>query len=51
LTNFAKQDTNGEIDPPVRVHPNGSHAIIYRTDDEDIILAVRHSRENRQENL
>jgi len=41
-----------EIDPTVRVPPNGSHVIIYRTDDEDIItLTVRHSRENRQENL
>lgn len=41
-----------EIDPPVRVHPYGSHVIIYRTDGEDIvILAVRHSRENWQEDL
>lgn len=41
-----------EIDPPVRVHPNGSHVIIYRTDGEEVvILAVRHSRENWQEDL
>ncbi|CAL4867235.1 Toxin ParE4 [Asticcacaulis sp. MM231] len=41
-----------EIDPPVRAHPYGSHIIIYKTDGEDIIiLAVRHSRENWQEDL
>ncbi|HTN39584.1 MAG TPA: type II toxin-antitoxin system RelE/ParE family toxin [Asticcacaulis sp.] len=40
------------MDPPVRVHPYGSHVIIYRTDGEDIaILAVRYSRENWQEDL
>ena len=41
-----------EIDPPVRAHPYGSHIIIYHTDGEDVvILAVRHSRENWQEDL
>jgi toxin ParE1/3/4 len=36
-----------EIDPPVRVHPRGSHLIIYEIEDEDIvILRIRHSRED-----
>jgi len=41
-----------ELSPPVRAHPYGSHIVIYKTDDEDIvILAVRHARENWQEDL
>lgn len=41
-----------ELTLPVRVHPYGSHIVIYKTDDENIIiLAVRHSRENWQEDL
>ena len=36
-----------EIDPPIRVHPFGSHVIIYRdVGDDAVILAIRHSREN-----
>ena len=36
-----------EITPPVRVHPCGSHMIIYVIDDEGpLILAVRHHRED-----
>jgi toxin ParE1/3/4 len=41
-----------ELTPPVRAHPYGSHIVIYKTDGEEvIILAVRHSRENWQEDL
>ena len=37
----------GEITPPVRVHPFGSHMVIYMIDDEGVyILRVRHSRED-----
>ncbi|MDX6750455.1 type II toxin-antitoxin system RelE/ParE family toxin [Geminicoccaceae bacterium 1502E] len=37
-----------EIDPPVRIHPCGSHIIIYRAaaDGEVLIIRVRHSRED-----
>lgn len=39
-----------ELTPPVRAHPYGSHIVIYKTDGEEVvILAVRHSRENWQE--
>lgn len=39
-----------EIDPPVRIHPCGSHLVIYiETADSDIlIILVRHHRENWQ---
>jgi len=41
-----------ELDPPVRAHPYGPHIVIYKMDGEDIIiLAIRHSRENWQEDL
>ena len=36
-----------EIDPPVRVHPYGSHIVIYRAEGADIlIIRVRHGRED-----
>ncbi|MCT4555731.1 MAG: type II toxin-antitoxin system RelE/ParE family toxin [Pelagimonas sp.] len=36
-----------EITPPVRIHPIGSHLIVYTTDDGGTrILRVRHQREN-----
>ena len=37
-----------EINPPVRVHPYGSHIIIYMIGpaDDILILRVRHSRED-----
>jgi len=37
-----------EITPPVRVHPYGSHIIIYLIDSaEDVfILRIRHGRED-----
>ncbi len=36
-----------EIDPPVRVHPFGSHIVIYQIKDHDvIIIRIRHSRED-----
>ena len=35
-----------EIDPPVRIHPRGSHMIVYEIDGDDIVvLRVRHGRE------
>lgn len=39
-----------EISPPVRIHPIGSHLIIYRIDDEDkvFIIRVRHAHEDWQ---
>ena len=42
-----------ELTPIVRTHPFHSHVIIYQvTDDEDVlILAVRHARENWQDEL
>ena len=40
-----------ELEPPVRVHPHGSHLIIYRIeDDRDIfIISIRHAREDWQD--
>ena len=40
-----------EIDPPVRVHPMGSHLVIYKHEAKgDIfIVRVRHSREDWQD--
>jgi toxin ParE1/3/4 len=36
-----------EITPPVRIHPVGSHIIVYTTDSGDTrILRIRHQREN-----
>jgi len=36
-----------EITPPVRVHPHGSHMIVYLVEERDIfILRVRHGRED-----
>lgn len=36
-----------ELKPAVRVHPHGSHMIIYEEmDDLVIILRIRHAREN-----
>ena len=36
-----------EIKPPVRVHPCGSHMIIYVIDDQGVlIVGVRHHRED-----
>ena len=41
-----------ELTPPVRAHSYGSHIVIYKTDGEEVvILAVRHARENWQEDL
>ena len=38
----------GEITPPARIHPCGSHVIIYRIElnDDILILRVRHGRED-----
>lgn len=36
-----------EIDPPVRMHPVGSHLVVYVTKgDEVLIVRVRHQRED-----
>ncbi len=37
-----------EITPPVRIHPVGSHVIVYLVDDGGLvrILRIRHQREN-----
>ncbi|WP_074454269.1 type II toxin-antitoxin system RelE/ParE family toxin [Marinobacter sp. X15-166B] len=37
-----------EITPPVRIHPSGSHLVIYRIepDNEVFIIRVRHERED-----
>lgn len=41
-----------DIDPPVRIHPCGSHVIIYTIDDEGLfVLRLRHHRENWMEQL
>lgn len=41
-----------EIDPPVRIHPYGSHNIIYLIDSERevFVLRVRHGREDWENN-
>ncbi|MGO4436813.1 type II toxin-antitoxin system RelE/ParE family toxin [Rhizobium sp. RAF56] len=40
----------GEIEPPVRMHPCGSHLIVYNQHDEGgvLIIRIRHHRENWQ---
>ncbi|WP_019594807.1 type II toxin-antitoxin system RelE/ParE family toxin [Thioalkalivibrio sp. ALM2T] len=36
-----------EIFPPVRVHPVGSHIVLYRIDgDEILIIRIRHAHED-----
>ena len=36
-----------ELAPPVRVHPHGSHLVVYvERDDRIVILRIRHAREN-----
>lgn len=37
-----------EIDPAVRIHPVGSHLVVYREDERDdiLIIRIRHHREN-----
>lgn len=37
-----------EIRPPVRIHPHGSHVIVYRIEDDGNvqIIRIRHGREN-----
>ena len=39
-----------ELNPPVRVHPHGSHLIIYQVENNrDIfIISIRHAREDWQ---
>jgi toxin ParE1/3/4 len=41
-----------EISPPVRIHPVGSHIVIYKIEpDRDIlIIRVRHGREDWKDN-
>ncbi len=40
------------ITPPVRIHPVGSHLVIYRVDDNEdtFIIRVRHGHEDWQSN-
>jgi len=36
-----------QFDPPVRVHPFGSHVIVYKVqDDRILIVRIRHARED-----
>lgn len=37
-----------EIVPPVRIHPYGSHVIVYRVESDGgiLIVRIRHGREN-----
>jgi toxin ParE1/3/4 len=37
-----------EINPPVRIHPCGSHVVVYVTEDQGsiLIVRVRHGRED-----
>jgi toxin ParE1/3/4 len=36
-----------EVDPPVRVHPYGSHIVIYALDEVGVlVLRIRHGRED-----
>ena len=39
-----------EIDPPMRVHPHQSHAIIYKIDERSdvLIVRIRHALEDWQ---
>lgn len=38
----------GELTPPVRIHPHGSHLIVYHVEDNEdvLILRIRHARED-----
>jgi toxin ParE1/3/4 len=37
----------GEFRPPVRIHPSGSHLVIYRTEGQVIeIIRVLHAHQN-----
>lgn len=40
-----------ELNPHIRIHPHGSHLILYRIDDgqDVIILTIRHAREDWQD--
>jgi toxin ParE1/3/4 len=42
-----------EITPPVRIHPVGSHLVIYRVEEtgELFIIRVRHGHEDWQSNM
>jgi toxin ParE1/3/4 len=42
-----------EITPPVRVHPHGSHLVVYTvTEDRDVLIVrVRHGHEDWQDQL
>jgi len=36
-----------EITPPVRIHPCGSHMVVYLMEEQDVfILRIRHGRED-----
>lgn len=36
-----------EMNPPVRIHPHGSHLIVYEVQDRSVlVLRIRHAREN-----
>ncbi|QFT29605.1 Toxin ParE4 [Labrenzia sp. THAF82] len=41
-----------EINPPVHIHPIGSHIIVYSVDEQRdiLIIRVRHGREDWQDN-
>ena len=37
----------GEFRPPVRIHPSGSHLVMYRTEGQGIdIIRVLHAHQN-----
>ena len=42
-----------ELSPPTRIHPHGTHIILYQIEDNGhvLILRVRHSREDWISNL
>ena len=35
-----------EISPPVRLHPHGSHVIVYLDDPEVVVLRILHDRQD-----
>lgn len=36
-----------EFTPPIRIHPTGSHLVIYRTDGPEVeIIRILHARQN-----